>query len=225
MTFIKAEHVYCYDYVPDGERLYRTPIGMVAGVTTVLSGTKPESEAKKLDSWKQWVGEEEAERVRKEASLRGTWVHNRIEELLLWKPVQDKADGWEVALPYWQAIEPFVANVQSLWTEATVYYLHAGEYGYAGSFDCLGVIDDKVTLFDWKTASKPCSKSKLADYRLQIGAYAQGIEFLSDYEIEQAIIAVATPNKLQLVPLSRQEVDESIAGFNERLISYYETRF
>lgn len=209
--WIRADHVWVGE-----KRHYLTPIGALPGVTSVLSATK---EDKGLQRWREWVGDEEAERVRNTAAERGTWVHSRIEEYLSWQDVRTDAQGHEIALPFWQSILKFLPNVQqSLHMESTVWH----PKGYAGSFDCLAKVDDKLTLCDWKTSSRKRTKTKLADYKLQLGAYTQAIEHLSTYRVEQGIIAIGIPElEPQIVRMTRDEIEEAIKGFNERLTQFY----
>lgn len=208
--WISTDHVWVGE-----KRHYLTPIGALPGVTTILSSTK---EDPGLQRWKEWVGDAEAERVCMTAAQRGTWVHSRIEEWFSWQEVKTDSDGSDIALPFWESIKKFLPSVEEcLYMEATVWH----PKGYAGSFDFLGKVDGLLTLCDWKTSNKKRTKGKLADYRLQIGAYIQAIEHLSSFRVEQGIIAIGVPGQdPQVVRMNRSEIEEAIAGFNSRLSTY-----
>ena len=51
--------------------------------------------------------------------------------------------------------------------------------------------DGGYALLDWKTSYKKKPDSQLADYRMQLGAYAQAIEQMYDIEIDEAHCAIA----------------------------------
>lgn len=63
----------------DGTRYYVTPNGKrLPSVTTVLS----ELSKKSIDNWIQRVGQEEANRIRRRATDRGTKLHSLVEKYL-----------------------------------------------------------------------------------------------------------------------------------------------
>ena len=65
----------------EGSRVYQTPDGnKVPSVTTILSKTKDMTH---LDEWKKRVGEQEAQRVVREASGVGSAMHNNLERFLV----------------------------------------------------------------------------------------------------------------------------------------------
>ena len=64
----------------NGKRVYETPQGdKIPSVTTILSKTKDMTH---LNEWKQRVGEEQAQRIVKEASGIGSAMHNNLEKFL-----------------------------------------------------------------------------------------------------------------------------------------------
>ena len=61
-------------------RVYKTPSGKeYPSITTVLSAYNKQA----IYEWRQRVGEEEANRVSRKASNRGTKLHNTVEKYLL----------------------------------------------------------------------------------------------------------------------------------------------
>jgi len=166
-----------------GERIYDTPDGACASVTTILSNTADKAW---LDSWRQRVGEERANRIRDNASKRGTALHEAVELYFDTGEVPDLTDfGRNLILgPYWRAVAPVLpAILNSAVNESCIWHPE----GYAGRFDLVAHVDHKVfkrvidpelpSLLDWKTADKPLTPKKVYEYSLQLAAYIAGINY------------------------------------------------
>ena len=68
--------------IEDGYRKYSLGEEKLPSVTTILSATKSEEEKAALANWRQRVGFKEANRIKTEASSRGTSMHSYIEDYL-----------------------------------------------------------------------------------------------------------------------------------------------
>ena len=68
--------------IEDGYRKYLLGDNKLPSVTTILSATKSEEEKAALANWKERVGIKEANRIKTEASSRGTSMHSYIEDYL-----------------------------------------------------------------------------------------------------------------------------------------------
>ena len=66
----------------DGMRKYLLGDEKYPSVTSVLSLTKSEEDKASLELWKQRVGYKEANRIKTDASRRGTSLHSYIEDYL-----------------------------------------------------------------------------------------------------------------------------------------------
>jgi hypothetical protein len=74
-------------------RKYQTPSGdLVSSVTTILSATQSEESKNILKQWRDRVGDQEADRITKNATDIGTLLHNQLENYLLQKPVEWKTN-------------------------------------------------------------------------------------------------------------------------------------
>ena len=65
-----------------GKRHYSLDGSNLPSVTTILSATKSEEDKAALAAWKERVGKVEADRIKKEASTRGSSIHKFIEDYL-----------------------------------------------------------------------------------------------------------------------------------------------
>ena len=113
------------------------------------------------------------------------------------------------------------------WIEENVAAIHASEFsihnkiGYAGQSDAL--IDYKrsgnLCLLDFKTSgsSKPKPDAWLDDYRLQLSAYAWGMEKMTGIKVGSGLIVIARENGIQEVELNALELAGGRILFEERL--------
>ena len=68
--------------IEDGYRKYSLGEARLPSVTSILSLTKSEEEKAALANWRERVGLKEANRIKTEASTRGTLMHSYIEDFL-----------------------------------------------------------------------------------------------------------------------------------------------
>ena len=67
--------------VEDGMRKYFFGEEKLPSVTSILSATKSEEEKASLELWKQRVGYQQANKIKNEASSRGTSMHSYLEDI------------------------------------------------------------------------------------------------------------------------------------------------
>ena len=164
----------------NGKRLYTTPSGNLPSVTTILDRTSDKSF---LDAWKKRVGEEEAKKQVKEASGLGTAVHNYLESHLLQKEIISGSNYVHQLAKKLaeELISCHFSSINTVWgTEVSLYYPDL----YAGTCDCVGIVDNKPTIIDFKTAKKIKKKEWIENYFLQCCAYARAHNCLFDTNIQ-----------------------------------------
>lgn len=193
--------------VPDG---FIVPEGLVLpSLTTVLSATAPVGKIMALMNWRKRVGAEEANRRTRMAADRGTWMHKVIEDFFDEQDIETALDLSPKYRPYFDAIYDFLLTIdQCVLAESAIAYWFAPGFGYTGTFDQLAIIDGQYVLIDWKTSYKEKPDYQLADYRQQLGGYAQAIEQMYDIEIDRALCvnAVYDPEDPESKP-SRQIIE------------------
>ena len=69
----------------NGSRHYNLDGSNLPSVTTILKATQSEEDKAGIAAWKERVGHKEAERIKNEASNRGSSMHSYIEQFLLGK--------------------------------------------------------------------------------------------------------------------------------------------
>ena len=148
-----------------GKRHYSLDGSNLPSVTTILSATKSEEDKAALAAWKERVGKLEADRIKKEASSRGSSIHKFIEEFLHGKLNQDLInDNNHSKKMAEEIIDNGLKNkLTEVWgAEATLYYPNK----YAGTADCIGVYEGRETILDFKQSNKPKKKEYIEDYFL-----------------------------------------------------------
>ena len=152
----------------NGSRHYNLDGSNLPSVTTILKATQSEEDKAGIAAWKERVGHKEAERIKNEASNRGSSMHSYIEQFLLGKFNLDLLEEENKSK---KMAEEIIDNglknkLSEIWgAEATVYY--PGKYG--GTADCIGVYEGKETILDFKQSNKPKKEEYIEDYFLQLG--------------------------------------------------------
>lgn len=173
-------------------------------VTTVLSGSRPQSSEDALGRWRDRVGEEEANRKFLSACDRGTKAHKLAEQFLL----GDKLDylGNEKGIIYFESMLPRLNEISELvFSEQRV---HHNELEYGGTLDCYATFRGVPnTLTDFKTADKPKESKGIHDYFLQAVAYSACVYDLFGIQTNQAAIIIGLPDQeAQVFILTREDM-------------------
>ena len=178
-----------------GSRHYTVNQENLPSVTTILKATEPEEKKAKLDEWKKRIGYKQAEVISREATNRGSSMHDYLEKFLLGKLNLDLlGDNTREKMMADQIIENGIRNkLSEIWgCEATLYY--PGKY--AGAADCIGIYENKESLIDFKNANKPKKDEWIDDYYLQCAAYAMAHNKVYGTNINQGVILLCTKDNI-----------------------------
>ena len=186
-----------------------------------MSATKSEEDKAAILAWKQRVGSVEAERIKKEASARGSSMHSYIEQFLYGKLNQELLeDNNKSKKMAEEIIDNGLKNkLLEIWgSEATIYY--PGKY--AGTADCIGVYEGKESILDFKQSNKPKKEEYIEDYFLQIGAYSLAHNTVYNSNITQGVILLCTVDRLfQDFKIEGNELINFQNKFLERVEKFY----
>ena len=192
---------YKYNYpkstrsIFQGSRHYAVNQENLPSVTTILKATEPEEKKAKLEEWKKRIGYKQAEVISREATNRGSSMHDYLEKFLLGKLNLDLlGDNTREKMMADQIIENGLRNkLSEIWgCEATLYY--PGKY--AGAADCIGIYENKESLIDFKNANKPKKDEWIDDYYLQCAAYAMAHNIVYGTNINQGVILLCTKDNI-----------------------------
>ena len=190
MTFI--HHNYLGDLElnkkeTNGMRLYHLPDDQwVPSITTVTSFYNREIFVK----WRKRVGIEEANRITKKATSRGTDFHAATELYMLNKEI-----NWDDFRPLTKFMfyhaKPYLDKINNIHAiERTLY----SEYlGLAGRVDCIGEYEGELAVIDFKTSEKIKPEAWLENYFVQETFYAAAYYELTGIPVKKLITIMVTP--------------------------------
>ena len=206
----------------NGSRHYSLDGSNLPSVTTILSATKSEEDKAAILAWKQRVGNAEAERIKKEASARGSSMHSYIEQFLYGKLNQELLeDNNKSKKMAEEIIDNGLKNkLLEIWgSEATIYY--PGKY--AGTADCIGVYEGKESILDFKQSNKPKKSDYIQDYFLQLGAYTLAHDIVHGTKMKAGVILLCTVDNLyQEFKIEGAELEMYQNLFLGRVKKFYE---
>jgi CRISPR/Cas system-associated exonuclease Cas4 (RecB family) len=171
----------------DGVRYYN--IGgenkKLVSITSVISHYSKEKFAK----WRQRVGEEEANRVTKRATSRGTDTHTLIENYLL---NQDLPEVQPISEHLFKIAKPTLNRINNIRTLEGALYSEV--LGVAGTTDCIGEFDDELAVIDFKTSKEPKPINWLEGYFVQAMFYGMALYEMTGIQIKKLVIIMTCEN-------------------------------
>jgi genome maintenance exonuclease 1 len=169
---------------PNGVRFYNTPTGeKYPSVTTVLSLLGREA----IANWRKRVGAENANTIARVAASRGTGVHNHIENYL--NNVNAIHPPTPLVQEMFGSIRPELNKINNIHCQETRMFSH--HLRMAGTVDCIGEYDGRLSVIDFKTSTKPKREEWITSYFMQCAAYAIMYEELAFIPITQLVVLVA----------------------------------
>jgi len=171
----------------DGMRLYNLPNGdWVPSITTVTSFYNREIFVK----WRKRIGLEEANRITKRATARGTDFHQVCQDYL-----ENKELNWDDYQPLSKFMffhtKPYLDKINNIHAiERTLY----SEYlGLAGRVDAIGEYEGELAVIDFKTSEKIKPEEWLENYFVQEMFYGSAYYELTGIPIVKLITIMVTP--------------------------------
>ena len=206
----------------NGSRHYSLDGSNLPSVTTILKVTQSEEDKAAIEAWKQRVGHKEANRIKNEASSRGSSMHSYLEQYLLGKFNLDLLEEEERSKKMaTEIIDNGLKNkLSEVWgAEATVYF--PGKY--AGTADCIGIYEGKESILDFKQSNKPKKEEYIEDYFLQVGAYSLAHNTVYNSKITQGVILICTVDRLfQDFKIEGNDLIRYQNKFLERVEQFYQ---
>ena len=169
-----------YYKVPDDEELLR-----LVSITSVTSHKNRQFFA----NWRKKVGEEEADKITRQATSRGTDMHTLVEYHL-------KNENLPEVQPLSQLL--FKIAKKDLNRINNVYALEGSLYskvlGVAGTVDCIAEFDGELAIIDFKTSKKPKPREWIEHYFVQCMAYGCMLYELTGLSVKKLVIIMACEN-------------------------------
>jgi genome maintenance exonuclease 1 len=193
----------------DGKRVYLTPEGNHYPSITTILGSQPKPG---LVEWRERVGDEEANKIMREASTLGTAVHDLCERYLYNYELRSSNDE---AISVFNRLRFLLSNVDNIvGLEIPVYsdYLRV-----AGTTDCIADYNGVLSVIDFKTSRKPKKEEWIEDYYIQAFFYSSAFFEMTGCIPEQIVILIAVRDSFE-VQVFKKPISE-IDGYIDKLIN------
>jgi len=177
--------------IEDGLRKYLFGEEKLPSVTSILQATKSEEDKAALENWKQRVGTQQANKIKTEASNRGTSMHSYIEDFLKGRINKSFFESNEQYKNMAKEIidKGIKGKLDEIYgMETTLYYPEK----YAGTADMVCVYQGQEAIIDFKQANKPKKADYIQDYFLQLGAYTLAHNVVYKTNITSGVILMCT---------------------------------
>ena len=206
----------------DGFRKYLFGEEKLPSVTSILQATKSEEDKASLENWKQRVGYTQANKIKTEASTRGTSMHSYIEDFLRGRINESFFESNEQYKNMAKEIieKGINGRLEEIYgMEETLYYPKQ----YAGTADMIAVYEGKNVVIDFKQSNKPKKIDYIQDYFLQLGAYTLAHDVVYGTKMKAGIILLCTKDILfQEFKIDGAELEMYQNLFLGRVKKFYE---
>jgi len=166
-------------------RRYFTPEGKAyPSITTILGQVSKEG----IKEWRKRVGEEEANKISRQASTRGTAVHQLCEDYINNVPDWNK-DVMPNNLASFLDLKKIIdERLDNVWFQEE--FLYSDKLGCAGQVDCIAEFDGQLSIIDFKTSRKPKKEEWIENYFIQTSFYAAAFYERTGIVIKQCVILI-----------------------------------
>ena len=179
---LEREHI-------DGVRYYKIPdedeLVKMVSITSVTSHFNKEIFVK----WRKRVGNEEADRITKAATGRGTDMHTLTEHYLKNEDLPEVRPISDFLFKISKGHLNKINNIYAL--EGPLY---SKELGLAGTVDCIAEYDGELAIIDFKTSKKPKPRNWIEHYFVQCMAYGCMLYEMKGISIKKLVIIMACEN-------------------------------
>jgi CRISPR/Cas system-associated exonuclease Cas4 (RecB family) len=170
----------------DGVRYYDTPSGKkLVSITSVISHYNREI----FVNWRKRVGNEEANKVTKQSTSRGTDTHTLIEHYLKNEDLPTVQPLSDMLFKIAKGDLNNIDNIHGLETPLYSEYL-----GIAGTVDCIAEYNNELAIIDFKTSKKPKKREWIEGYFVQCAAYACMLYELTGLTVKKFVIIMTCEN-------------------------------
>ena len=169
-----------YYSVPDEEELLK-----LVSITSVTSHFNKDIFVK----WRKRVGNEEADRITKRATKRGTDMHTLVEHYMKNEELPEVPPISDFLFKISKANLKRINNIYAL--EGSLY---SKQLGIAGTVDCIAEYDGELAIIDFKTSAKPKPRGWIEHYFVQCMAYGCMLYELTGISVKKLVIIMACEN-------------------------------
>ena len=174
----------------EGVRYYSIPevdeLVKLVSITSVTSHFNKEI----FVNWRKKVGNEEADRITKAATRRGTDMHTLTEHYL--KNDQELPEVPPISEFLFKIAKGELSKINNIY--ALEGPLYSKELGIAGTVDCIAEYDGELATIDFKTSKKPKPRKWIEHYFVQAMAYGCMLYEMKGIPIKKLVIIMSCEN-------------------------------
>jgi CRISPR/Cas system-associated exonuclease Cas4 (RecB family) len=171
----------------DGVRYYN--IGeenkKLVSITSVISHFNRE----KFSEWRKRIGEEEANKITRKATSRGTDTHTLVENYLL---NQELPEVQPISEHLFKIAKPTLSRINNI--HCLESSLYSEILGVAGSVDTIAEFDGELAVIDYKTSAKPKPREWVEGYFVQTMFYGMALYEMTGIQIKKLVIIMTCEN-------------------------------
>ena len=193
-------------------RVYKTPDGPFPSITTILSRLSRDG----ISKWRKRVGEEEANRVSRVSSTRGTRIHKICEDYINNKEpdIRSPLDK-EMFMNMQEVLDGSIQEVYG--QELPLYSKHLG---IAGRVDLVCKWNGKTAIVDFKTSAKLKKREFVDSYYMQATAYCIMFEEMTGIPVDRFVILIGVDQEPPQTFYGKR--DDNIAVLIDAIKGYYD---
>lgn len=181
----------------NGTRYYVTPEGnKYPSITTVLAAYN----IGYIMEWRKRVGEEQANKISRQASGRGTRIHTLCEKYIDNETPDFKSP---LDLELFNRFKPTLHRINNVYAQELRMY--SDHLRIAGTVDCVAEFDRVLSVIDFKTARRAKNKEDIENYFMQCSAYAIMFEEQFKIPVAQTVVAIAVDDDEPQVFIERRD--------------------
>lgn len=162
-------------------------------ITTVLGILSKQG----IMEWRKRVGEEEANKISRQAASRGTAVHKLAEDYV------DNVENWKgkhmpANIASFMDIKRILDDrLDNIWMQEE--FLYSDRLKTAGQVDCIAEFDGELSIIDFKTSRRVKKEEHITSYFIQMFFYAAAFLERTGVPIKQGVIIMAVDGNEPLV--------------------------
>jgi len=173
----------------DGVRYYKVPdndeLIKLVSITSVTSHKNRQI----FVNWRKKIGEEEADKITRQATSRGTDMHTLVEHHLKNETLPEVQPLSDFLFKISKSTLNRINNIHAL--EGSLY---SKQLGIAGTVDCIAEFDGELSIIDFKTSKKPKPREWIEHYFVQCMAYGCMLYELTGIPVKKLVIIMACEN-------------------------------
>lgn len=188
-------------------------------VTRVLNETKSQESVNALEEWRKRVGDEEADRILTESMNIGNSLDMIIEKYLTTEFDQVEYKS-EIGMSLFNQMHPVLKKIKPIGTQI---HLYSDKYRVQGYLDCIGIMNNTVTMIDFKNSRRKKNIEHIEDYFLQAAMYCIILYEMTGIIIKDICIILGVRND-NVPQIARAKLIDYIKPAKERLNKFKEIK-